>query len=126
MPDWVKTEELKKLLPSRMSCYEIEALTGVNAKRIWNIIALRTEFTDYYLADRICTGLDRIADFHTLAVIENREHHRKHGMAAYNREGCRCSVCKEAKRLADYRYRVKRAKIKSRGHQKPVQPKVFA
>jgi|SRR6476469_3160796 len=113
MASWVKTSELKKLLPTTLTNLEIEHLTGVSEKRIWIIKAERTEFTDYYLADRICTGLDRIADFLLLEEFTDLAHHRKHGIQAYNREGCRCPVCKEAKRLADSRYRRKggRAKI---------------
>ena len=116
MASYVKTADLKKLIPKTLNSKELEYLTGVPHKRMWSIKAERTEFTDYYLADKICVGLDRIADFHLLEEYEDKpkvrpdgrkprstQQERKHGIASYNNRGCRCNVCKEAKRLADYR-----------------------
>lgn len=115
LSSYVKTAELKKLIPTHLTCRELEGLTGLSAKMLWKVKAGGSEFTDYYKADQICVGLDKIADFYLLEeysdppkVIngkptKSRKREQKHGIASYNNRGCRCQTCKSAKQTHDYR-----------------------
>ncbi|SRR6266542_6314346 len=102
---WVKTEDLKKALPPDRTSLEMSRELNVDLGVILGIKAVKAEFTDFYKADRVLTGLGFPYRLYELREYSHREmlDLRKHGLSTYNRIGCRCAICKRAKHYSDRR-----------------------
>ena len=91
---WVRTDALREALPlGTMTVNEIAALTGEQHKTVDRIRSGETEFTDFYVADRLLAPLGRVTELNSLEEFERRR--PEHGITAYQ-HGCRCAVCRQA------------------------------